>query len=281
MHNLTNFYAWAMDHGCGKSPFGYNQLYFRAGSRKEVIGRLHSHLIPMYGLRVKREEVSQFMPEETIEVELWDTGTRPVSAGPLIDALNGLEIIREKDFLTHADGVPGSVEQMRDRQEAELLKLPVLVNEIEEMVGGGLYCPVFLNFTKSIDVLHELLAVKELKAGIFDGRDTQRREQAHQDFMEGKLPVIILQSQAGSAAIDLHDLDGNRPRCTFIAPTFHAETMLQMLGRASRFGAKSPVLQRICFAEGTIEERVYRVAEAKCENIRALNDGEWMTAFGS
>ena len=281
MHNLTNYYTWCMDHGCGKSPFGYDSLYFKAGSRKEVIGRLHAHLIPTFGLRVKREEVSEFMPEETIEVELWDTGNKPVN-GPVAQALNDMEEVREEDAIRHAEeGIPGSIEQMRDRQEAELRRLPYLVDELEEMLAGGLYCPVFLNFTKSIDVLHELLAKKEIVAGIFDGRDHKRREKAHVEFMDGTLKVLILQSQAGSAAIDLHDTEGGRPRCTFISPTFHAETMLQMLGRATRFGAKTPVLQRICFAERTIEERVYSVALEKCENIRALNDGEWVAAFGS
>jgi hypothetical protein len=68
---------------------------------------------------------------------------------------------------------------------------------------------------------------------------------------------------------------------SFICPTYHAETMIQMLGRASRFGTKSPVIQRICFAEGTVEERVYKIAETKCQNIRAMNDGEWVSAFGA
>jgi SNF2 family DNA or RNA helicase len=120
-----------------------------------------------------------------------------------------------------------------------------------------------------------------IETGIFDGRDTKNRDKDLQDFMEARLQCIILQSQAGSAAIDLHDTIGNKPRMSFICPTYHAETMIQMLGRATRFGAKSPVMQRICFAEGTIEERVYRVAETKCQNIRAMNDGEWISAFAS
>jgi superfamily II DNA or RNA helicase len=279
MHTLTNYFAWAMDHGCGKSPFGYNQLYFKTGQRKEVIGRLHSHLIPKYGLRVKREEVQEFMPEETIEIELWDVGKRPHS-GPIFEALERLEEIREEDLDRHEDGTPSSVETMRDRQEAELRKIPALVNEVTGAVESGLYVAIFLNFTASIDALKKWLDAEGIHAGIFDGRDIRQRELDHAYFQSGQLKVLILQSQAGSAAIDLHDTEGGRPRCTFISPTYHAETMLQMLGRATRFGAKSPVLQRICFAEGTIEERVYRVAALKCENIRALNDGLWASGFG-
>jgi SNF2 family DNA or RNA helicase len=245
----------------------------------ELNEELHQHL-KRYGVRVKREEVMEFMPEETIEIELWDVGSRPKS-GVVADALEMLERTRDEDLIRHEEAVPGAVETMRNRQEAELLKLPALAREIVAAVEDGLYVPVFLNFVNSIDALVSLLAGDGITAGVFDGRDTKNRDQTLQDFMDAKLQCIILQSQAGSAAIDLHDIVGGRPRCTFICPTYHAETMLQMLGRATRFGAKSPVLQRICFAEGTIEERVYRVAETKCENIRAMNDGMWANAFGN
>jgi superfamily II DNA/RNA helicase len=169
---------------------------------------------------------------------------------------------------------------MRDRQEAELRRLVPLVAEIQDAAEGGMFCPVFLNFTASVDTLHTMLAEEKISAGIFDGRNHQKREIARDLFMEGKIPVLILQSAAGSASIDLHDTVGGRPRMTFISPTFHAETMIQMLGRAVRFGAKTPVVQRIIFAEGTIEEKVYKVVEGKAKNIRALNDGEWVSAFG-
>jgi hypothetical protein len=125
-----------------------------------------------------------------------------------------------------------------------------------------------------------MLILDKIDAGIFDGRDHNAREIARQKFMDGAISVLILQSAAGSASIDLHDVVGGCPRMTFISPTYHAETMIQMLGRAVRFGAKSPVIQRIVFAEGTIEEKVYQVVEGKAKNIRALNDGEWVSAFG-
>jgi hypothetical protein len=171
---------------------------------------------------------------------------------------------------------------MRDRQEAELRRLAPLVSEICSAVEGGMYCPVFLNFTASVDTLFEMLAKEGLsnQVGVFDGRNHKRREEHREQFMLGNLKVLILQSAAGSASIDLHDTIGGRPRMTFVSPTYHAETMIQMLGRAVRFGAKSPVIQRIVFAEGTIEEKVYQVVEGKAKNIRALNDGEWVSAFG-
>jgi len=280
MHDLKEYYHWCLRNGCAKSPFGYNNLYFKNTHRKEVVGKLHSHL-KEFGVRVKREEVMEFMPEETIEVELWDIGSRP-KTGVVADALQKLEETRDQDLIRHEDAVPGAVDTMRDRQEAELLKLPALAREIIAATEDGLYVPVFLNFVNSIDTLSRLLMEEwDIPPGIFDGRNTKNRDLDLQAFMEARLQCIILQSQAGSAAIDLHDTIGNRPRMSFICPTYHAETMIQMLGRSTRFGAKSPVMQRICFAEGTIEERVYRVAETKCQNIRAMNDGEWISAFAS
>lgn len=279
MHGLNDYYPWCLRNGCGKSPFGYNNLYFKNTFRREVVGRLHAHL-KNFGVRIKRDEVMEFMPQETIEVELWDIGSRPKS-GPVFDALRKLEETRDEDLIRHEEAVPGAVELMRDRQEAELLKLPTLASEIIAAVESGLYCPVFLNFVNSIDALQQLITTEGISCGLFDGRDTKGREQSLQDFMEARSHCILLQSQAGSAAIDLHDTIGEKPRMSFVCPTYHAETMIQMLGRATRFGAKSPVIQRICFAEGTVEERVYKIAETKCENIRAMNDGEWTSAFGT
>lgn len=278
LHNLQNFYGWAMDHGCGKSPFGYNQLYFKPRESKWVIPKLRDALAP-FGVRVCRDTVAEYLPQETVEIELWDVGSRP-SSGPVLEALDKLEETRDEDLERHEDGTPGAVEQMRDRQEAELRRLVPLVAEIKAAVEGGLYCPVFLNFTASVDTLVEMLRAEKIKAGIFDGRNHKQREIDRDLFMEAKIPVLILQSAAGSASIDLHDTHGGRPRMTFISPTFHAETMIQMLGRAVRFGAQSPVIQRIIFAEGTIEQKVYKVVEGKAKNIRALNDGEWVSAFG-
>lgn len=276
LHNLQNFYGWSMDHGCGKSPFGYNQLYFKPRESKWVIPKLRDALAP-FGVRVCRDTVSEYLPQETVEIELWDVG----SPTKLVQqALDKLEETRDEDLVRHEDGAPGAVEQMRDRQEAELRRLVPLVAEIKAAVEGGLYCPVFLNFTASVDTLVDMLKAEKIEAGIFDGRDKWKREAHRDQFMKGKLPVLVLQSAAGSASIDLHDTEGGRPRMTFISPTWHAETMIQMLGRAVRFGAKTPVIQRIVFAEGTIEEKVYKTVEGKAKNIRALNDGEWTSAFG-
>jgi superfamily II DNA or RNA helicase len=278
LHNLQNFYGWAMDHGCGKSPFGYNQLYFKPRESRWVIPKLRDALAP-FGVRVCRDTVSEYLPQETVETELWDVGNRP-NSGPVSNALEQLEDTRDEDLARHEDGTPGAVEQMRDRQEAELRRLIPLVAEIKAAVESGMFCPVFLNFTASVDTLSTMLKSEKIDVGIFDGRNHKQREIDRDLFMEGKVPVLILQSAAGSASIDLHDTAGGRPRMTFISPTYHAETMIQMLGRAVRFGAKSPVIQRIIFAEGTIEQKVYKVVEGKAKNIRALNDGEWVAAFG-
>lgn len=277
LHNLHNFYGWAMDHGCGKSPFGYNQLYFKPRESKWVIPKLRDALAP-FGVRVCRDTVSEYLPQETVEIELWDVG----SPTKLVQqALDKLEETRDEDLVRHEDGAPGAVEQMRDRQEAELRRLVPLVAEIKAAVEGGMYCPVFLNFTASVDTLVDMLKSEKIEAGIFDGRDKWKRENHRDLFMKGKLPVLVLQSAAGSASIDLHDTEGGRPRMSFISPHYQSEVMIQMLGRAVRFGAKSPVIQRIVFAEGTVEERVFKVVEGKAKNIRALNDGVWKTAFGT
>jgi superfamily II DNA or RNA helicase len=274
-HNWYNFKSWALKYGCRKSPFGYDQIMFDPRQSGWVIPQLREMLKP-YGVRVTRDAVAQYLPDETIEIELWDVGSRP-TGGPVFEALEALEKKRDEDLERHEDGVPGGIEKLRLWQEAELRKLPVLAEEIRTAVEGGMHCPVFLNFSASIDTLAGML--HDLGPEVYDGRANKAARQVSLDkFQANTLKVLILQVAAGSASIDLHDVLGGAPRMTFIAPTYNAESFLQSLGRAVRFGGRTPVIQRICFADKTAEKRVYAVAQRKADNIREINAGEWDAA---
>ena len=50
----------------------------------------------------------------------------------------------------------------------------------------------------------------------------------------------------------------------------------QILGRVQRTGARSPSIQRIIFAKGTVEEEVCDAVADKLDNLDLLNDGEIM-----
>jgi len=80
--------------------------------------------------------------------------------------------------------------------------------------------------------------------------------------------------QAGGTGVSLHDINGNHPRVSLISPTFSAIDFKQTLGRIHRAGAKSPAVQKIVFAEGTVEMRVCKLVKRKLDNLDLINDDE-------
>lgn len=287
LHAVHDFYPWCLRNGCGKGPFG---MYFkncecekrgRGGcscSRDRHLTNIHRHIFPSRGVRVRREDVADQMPREDISVELWDVGDSiPRWMRPYHDRI---AVSEADDESRHEDGVPSGVERMRERQRAELMSIPEMASEIAGDVAEGFSVPVFLNFTASIDALVEGLAQRDVASRVYDGRHVGDRQGHLDSFQRGELRVLICQSQAGSVSVDMHDTIGGHPRRSYVKPCYDSRVMIQTLGRACRLDAKTPVQQRIIFAEGTIEERVYHAAAKGCENIRMVNSGQWEDAFG-
>jgi len=289
MHRgVDEFFWWCRRNGCVKSPFG--GLYFKkCGQSKkstprhprgcccgerEVLRRLHEHLFPAYGVMVTYEEAKVDLPPETVAVELWDL---PKSLPRCLRVFEEAIDLKEEEDLRRLDegGALGAVGYIRERQRAELYKVPALAEEVEASVAAGRCCPVFLSHSASIDALSVMLGDLGVSHGILDGRDHKRARESHTRFQGGRLDVLITQYQAGSASIDMHDERGDRPRETYLSPFPSAEKMIQALGRAYRVNLKSPVTQRIFFASKTVEESVYQVAHRRARNIRAMSTGEW------
>jgi superfamily II DNA or RNA helicase len=275
MHRLDNdFWNWCRRNGCVRSPFG--GLYFRKGDRDRVLGDIHRRLFDgpdAWGIRLRKRdlfEAGQFPESETF-VELWDLpGSPPAWLGPWLHLVDDDE---QADVERH-DGNPSSgILAMRDRQRAELFKVPALVEEIEERAEEGESVIVFVQFTRTIQVVSERLGTIDHR--VLDGRRSRRdQEAAVNDFQSGRTRVLVCQVDAGSESIDLHDTDGSRPRHVIVFPTYKAVTLIQVLGRAVRSGARSPVVQRIVYSSTGIESKIARAVERRLENLSLLTDGE-------
>jgi hypothetical protein len=61
---------------------------------------------------------------------------------------------------------------------------------------------------------------------------------------------------------------------SLINPSWSAFHLVQALGRIHRAEGKTPCVQRIMFAAGTIEERQRQRVDTKIKNIDLLNDGD-------
>lgn len=294
-----DFYRWMYHNGCQKGEngwqfnFGYarqqilgNNL-LRADVEKqriEVMANIHN-TIKRKGVfvRLKRTEIPGFPKNEIIPVAL-DFNEAQIKEvyREMQSELDSLQRridekkLNPKGLFIEALGEEkkrSKIEiMMRARQRTELLKIPGLVEEVQDILDEGGSCPIFLNFKDSVRALAERLDTR----CIFDG-DTNPtvRENNRLKYQRDDERKIILNTQCGGESIGLHDLHGNYPRTALVMPTFWLNLLLQTFGRINRDGGKTPSVSKLIFAVGTVEEDAYKSCKQRKKQADAFN-GEWM-----
>jgi superfamily II DNA or RNA helicase len=250
--------SWLAQNGCEKS-WHSDAFVFRGGP--EIMARLHSQIFEPYGVRLRIADLGDAFPENTVETMLV-----PVADGDKIDAsyyaaLQELEI----------EAPTAAVSMLRARQLAEFQKVPALVEMIEDYTAQGRSVVVFVNFR---DTLARLFDEFSQASTIYGGQDATDRQMAIEAFQRNETSVCLSMVQAGGVAVSLHDLEGDHPRVALICPGWSAVELIQALGRIHRNGGKTPCLQKLIFAEGTVEQIVQRKVKNKVDNVAALNDGD-------
>lgn len=280
LHTLgSSFWQWCKKNGCGEGPFG--GLYFRVRDRERVLQRLHDVLFvnDPWGIRLRKKDLmdaGQFPLSETF-VETWDVGKPPSWLKSYLEEIDKDE---DDDMERHNWDPHAGILAMRDRQRAELLKVPALIEEIRDKLEEGESVIVFLQFTRTIQVV--MSRVRDIPHSIVAGRvprydsalKSVPRDEMLRLFQTNEHRLMICQTDAGSESIDLHDTLGGHPRHVIIFPTYKSVTLIQVLGRAVRSGALTPVVQRIIYATGGIEEKIAKSVERRLENLSMLSDGE-------
>lgn len=158
------------------------------------------------------------------------------------------------------------------KQEIELRKIPIFIEQAQLHLDDGKSVIIFVNFIKTMDILKDKLGIK----CFINGKQTAQERIDHIDnFQSNKERIIICQIRSGGTGISLHDIHGNHPRVTLTNYPDAASDLLQALGRAHRAGGKTPVLQRIIFvANVEYEKTIMNNINRKLANISAINDGD-------
>lgn len=158
------------------------------------------------------------------------------------------------------------------KQEIELRKVPIFVEQTQLYVDEGKSVIIFVNYLATLRILCSQLAIR---CKVYGSQTLAERQEAIDLFQSNKERIIILQMRAGGVGLSLHDLDGHHPRVSLINFPDSGSDLLQALGRAARSGAKSPVLQRIIFvANVEYEKKIMQNISRKLINISAINDGD-------
>jgi len=260
LHKYTDFFPWMMKNGVKKATWG-SFAYFGGKTKLKVI---HDAILPKT-TRIRVSELGDAFPDNELQCQAFDCGDADSIWLCLQEKLAELEASKAKDKPSQM------TEILRARQEAEMLRLPVISEIADDLVDEGRNVVIFCNFRDSLDVLCQ--DASKGRMSIYGGQTAEEREDAVQSFQSNACKVLVCQIQAGGVGLSLHDLNG-RPRSSLICPTYSAIDLKQALGRIHRAGSLSKAIQMIVFAAGSIEEKVMRRVRAKLKNIETLNDGD-------
>jgi len=272
LHNLTDFYSWLKRHGCKPNPWGAMEF---KGS-KEVLAKIHATLFGEgRGSRLTHEDLSEHFTETQIITTPLDFGNEDI---PKLYAEMDAEVETLKEEMADDSTNPAAkalIAQLRARQQVELLKVPTMVDTAEDLLREGRSVALFVNFDAT---LHALCERMQTRCKVHGGQLPGERSQAIREFQDNTSRIIVCNIAAGGVGVSLHDVHGGHPRAALISPSWNAKELLQVVGRVHRAGGKTPSLQRILFAAGTIEETVEKALREKMKNIETINEGDGLTA---
>lgn len=274
LHDFVDqsYIRWCLNHGIFTT--GYKQLRFDPASPRGKQGmlRIHEHLFPKYGSRIRRAD----MPNAP-EFEIIPTLVDPEESAEAVQ-----EAYEECEKPPEYQGDSILVKILRARQLSEALKLRYMEYRIEDLLEEGLAVIVFVNFIESVNEL--VTRLKRHSPSVIIGQGHKKtqslvgrcldRDKEKDRFQNDTTRLIICTVSAGGTGIDLHDVHGYAPRHVLIAPPVSAIHLEQALGRAPRDGTKSKTSQEILCLAGTIEETIFDRVMNKRENIGILNDGK-------
>lgn len=263
----TSFASWAMRYGARPGVWSWLEWTPSDERRKEFMRELHRALFPDCGVRIRYSDLPpEWVPQTRIIPELVsldDTDEQKLN-----------EIYLEVARLFQSDEPP-MVQTLRLRQQAELLKVPAMVEMTQDGLANGHSVVCFVNFRETAWKLAAALDTEAVIDGDQVGERGARARQAIVDkFQSGVIRLVICNIQAGGVGLDLHDTIGDHPRLALISPPWSAIQLRQALGRAARTGQKSLSVQKILFVEDTIEEKVYARVQRKLTALDTLQDGD-------
>jgi hypothetical protein len=237
---------------------------------KKPMLRIHSMLYPDRASIMKISLLGDLFPETQIIAEPYYMGNKrqmeiEKEYKIIYQELENLKDKKKKDKQNPL------VRIMRAHQRIEILKISTFVELTNDYLENGYSVVIFVNFTKTLETLADMLYAKCVIQG---GQELEVRDKNISDFQENKCKVIICNIKAGSTGLSLHDLNGKYPRVSLISPTWNSIELVQALGRIHRAGGKSKSLQRIIYCANTVEDKISDKIKLKLNNINDINNGD-------
>ena len=283
LHNGYDFKTFIKNSGGIPDNYGGLKIDLSNDKTQNAMKHIHTTLFDEYKC-ASRMTITQFgniFPKNNIIASAFDMGDNNNKIQYVYNDMEselGKLDDRIKNYSQHVFAII-----MAARRKIELLKVPTMVELIEDYFDNNTSVIAFFNFTDTIDaVINRLKDVKfnNTIGKIVGGQTIKQRQSDIDDFNSDKKRIMIAAVKAGNASISLHDLNGNYPRNVIISPSFSSIDMEQCLGRAARAEGKTPVNQKFIYALNSIEERIAVRINDKMKATGILNDGDLLPNIG-
>lgn len=250
LHKLYNFTDFCRTHGAEwVGRWGALQFDLASEAAKRSMMALNAYLFEdrKCASRLTVDDFGTLFPESHIIAEAYDLGSNTPKVQAVYDEMEA-ELAkldeRTQGYSEHVFAI-----MMEARRKAELCKVPLFVEMVEDLYDEGKSVVLFLNFEDSVNAV-----VKRLEHGkkykdqigyIIGGQNANARQRDIDDFNSDKKRIMVANIKAGGIGISLHDLNGKHARASIISPNFSAFELVQALGRVWRQGGKTKSYQNI------------------------------------
>lgn len=230
---------------------------------------INKAIYPNRGSRMRIKELGDKFPLNQISVDTYAINNNDKElVNKAFKKINKNQINLESDLDNNNNGqILGEI--MKARQLLEQIKVQIMVDLAKDYLDNGYSVVIFVNFVETINKLSRLLNTKCLVYGKISPDDIMDNIKSFQD---NKSNIIICNS-AMVEGLGLHDLHGVA-RVSIISPPDSVIRLVQVLGRISRAGAKTPALQRIVYCADTCEEVICNRLKDKLGFLSKLNDND-------
>ena len=278
LHNLVSYRQFITSSGAYAGRYGGFQIDLQSQKTVEAMSNIHNTLFNLYKVssRMTRKMFDKIFPDNHVMADCFDMGTNT-------DKINRVYLQMEAEMAALEESSINYSQHhfaimTKARRMAELLKVPTIVEMIEDWYDEGISPVVFVNFTDTVEAIEKQLAKNSKFDGkiarIVGGQSDKVRQNDIELFQSDVKRIMIANLAAGNAGVSLHDLNGNFPRGSIISPSYSAINLLQALGRIHRAEGKTKCIQKVMFAAGTIEVEACKRVQCKLNNLECLNDGD-------
>ncbi|MDX6416459.1 MAG: hypothetical protein QOG28_1079 [Trebonia sp.] len=167
-----------------------------------------------------------------------------------------------------------------DEEHADVpsAKIDSLLEQIEDVVGGGHRALVFSQFTRFLRMARTRLEASGVECCYLDGTTTNRPA-VISSFKEGTAPVFLISLKAGGFGLNLTEAD----YCFLLDPWWNPATEAQAVDRTHRIGQTRNVMVYRLIASGTIEEKVMALKARKAQLFSSVidSDGAFSSALSA